>query len=141
MPAKFLLDTNVLSEFAKSRVNQGLLDWMRETDETLMAMSVVSVGEIQKGITRMPAGQRQTDLQDWLDSELIPRFGERILPLDRWDMQRWGRMLGMAIQQGETLPTVDALLAAVALNRGLIVVTRNQRDFERTGASLLNPWT
>jgi toxin FitB len=140
-PVTFLLDTNVLSEFAKPRVNPGLLDWMQHSDETGMAISVVSVGEIQKGISRMPEGRRQTDLQAWLDQHLVPRFQQRILALDLNDMQRWGRMMGTAIKQGGTLPAIDALLAAVALNRRLILVTRNARDFERTGVNLLNPWT
>lgn len=140
-PVTFLLDTNVLSEFAKPKVNPGLFDWMQHSDETRMAISVVSVGEIQKGLSRMPEGRRQTDLQAWLDQYLVPRFQQRILAIDLNDMQRWGRMMGAAIKKGETLPAVDSLLAAVALNRGLILVTRNTRDFERTGVTLLDPWT
>nr|WP_276570170.1 type II toxin-antitoxin system VapC family toxin [Thiocystis violacea] len=136
-----MLDTNVLSEFTKPRVNPGLFDWMQHSDETRMAISVVSVGEIQKGLSRMSEGRRQTDLQAWLDQSLVPRFQQRILALDLNDMQRWGRMMGAAIKQGETRPALDTLLAAVALNRGLILVTRNTRDFERTGVNLLNPWT
>ncbi len=140
-PVTFLLDTNVLSEFAKPKVNPGLFDWMQQSDETRMAISIVSVGEIQKGISRMPDGRRQTDLQAWLDQHLVPRFQQRILPLDLNDMRRWGRMMGAASKAGETLPAIDALLAAVALNRRLILVSRNTRDFERTGVTLLNPWT
>lgn len=141
MSAKFLLDTNALSEFVKATVNLGLLDWMQQTEEASMAISVVSVGEIQKGISRMPQGRRQTDLQDWLDNQLIPRFDQRILAIELSDMQRWGQLMGEAIKRGATLPAVDALLASAALNRDLVLVSRNERDFARTGVRLLNPWT
>ncbi|MEA3278667.1 MAG: type II toxin-antitoxin system VapC family toxin [Pseudomonadota bacterium] len=136
-----MLDTNVLSEFAKPTVDPAVLSWMRMTDELQMGISVVSIGEIQKGISRMPEGQRQQDLQVWLDVQLIPRFGNRALPLELSDLQRWGRLLGEAKKSGESLPPVDTLLAAVALNRDLIVVTRNTCDFKRTGVEIINPWT
>jgi predicted nucleic acid-binding protein len=138
---KYLLDTNVLSEFAKPTVDPAVLSWMRTTDELQMAISVVSVGEIQKGISRMTEGKRQQELQAWLDNELVPRFGDRALPLDLSDLQRWGRLLGKAKKSGDSLPPVDTLLAASALNRNLIVVTRNTRDFERAGVEIINPWT
>jgi toxin FitB len=138
---KYLLDTNVLSEFAKPTVDPVVLSWMRTTDELQMAISVVSAGEIQKGISRMPQGRRQQELQTWLDNELIPRFGDRALPLELLDLQRWGRLLGEAKRSGNSLPPVDTLLAAAALNRGLIVFTRNTRDFARAGVEIINPWT
>lgn len=141
MSTRFLLDTNVLSEFTKPTVNPGLLDWLRRNDEDLMAISVVSVGEIQKGISRMPDGRRRLDLQRWLDEQLIPRFEHRILPIELENMLRWGRLMGDAMTQGQPLPAVDTLLASVALDRNLILVSRNERDFARTGVDLLNPWT
>jgi predicted nucleic acid-binding protein len=138
---RYLLDTNVLSEFAKPTVDPAVLSWMRTTDELQMAISVISVGEIQKGISRMPEGKRQQELQAWLDNELIPRFGDRALPLELTDLQRWGRLWGEAKKSGDSLPPVDTLLAACAFNRNLIVVTRNTRDFERVGVEIINPWT
>lgn len=137
---KYLLDTNVLSEFAKPIADPAVLSWLRSTDELQMGLSVVSVGEIQKGVSKMPQGRRQQDLQTWLDDQLIPRFGARTLPLELPDLQRWGRLLGEAKKTGEPLPPVDTLLAASALNRDLIVVTRNTQNFLRTGVRLLDPW-
>ena len=106
-----------------------------------MAISVVSVGEMQKGISRMPRGKLQHDLQTWLDSRLVPRFGIRVLPLAASDLQRWGRLLGEAAKSGESLSPVDTLLAAVALNRDLILVTRNTGDFALTGVRIIDPWS
>ena len=135
-----MLDTNVLSEFAKPTVDPAVLSWMRATDELQMVISVVSVGEIQKGISRMTQGKRQQELQAWLDRELIPRFGVRVLSLELLDFQLWGRLLGEAMKSGDSLSPVDTMLAAVALNRDLIVITRNTGDFARTGVEIVNPW-
>jgi toxin FitB len=137
---RFLLDTNVVSEFAKEQVNPGVLDWLAHGDEREMGISVVTIGEIEKGIAWMPRGKRQRNLESWLESALLPRFHGRILPLEVEDLRRWGRMVGSALRAGVPLPQVDALIAAVALNRGLTLVTRNTDDFQRTGVKLLNPW-
>ena len=136
---KYLLDTNVLSEFARTNVDPAIVSWLKRTDELQMAISVVSVGEIQKGISRMPRGKLQQDLQSWLDSRLIPRFGIRALPLATSDFQRWGRLLGEATKSGESLSPVDTLLAAVALNRDLILVTPNTGNFALTGVRIIDP--
>jgi toxin FitB len=137
---RFLLDTNVVSEFAKEQVNPGVLDWLAHGDEREMAISVVTVGEIEKGIAWMPRGKRQRKLESWLESALLPRFHGRILPLEVADLRRWGQMVGSALRAGAPLPQMDALIAAVGLNRGMILVTRNTADFERTGIEMLNPW-
>lgn len=138
---KYLLDTNVISEFAKPVVDPAVLSWMRTTDELQMAISVISIGELQKGISGMVQGKRRQELQTWLDGALVPRFGVRILPLERPDLQRWGRLLGEAKQSGDSLPPIDTLLAVTALNRNLSMVTRNTRDFACTGVELIDPWT
>jgi len=137
---KFLLDTNVVSEFAKEQVNPGVLDWLGQGDEREMAISVITIGEIEKGIAWMPRGRRQRDLERWLESALLPRFRGRLLSLDVADLRRWGQMVGTALRAGTPLPQMDALIAAVAINRDLTLVTRNTDDFRRTGVKLLNPW-
>jgi toxin FitB len=137
---RFLLDTNVISEFRKLDPNPGVYTWLDQTDERQMAISVISLGEIQNGIARLASGKRKAALQDWLASDLIQRFNGRILPVTLEDMLLWGVMTGEALTSGEALPTTDAVLAAVARNRGLTIVTRNERDFRRMGVGLLNPW-
>lgn len=137
---KYLLDTCVISEYTKPNPNGGLHAWLQNTDDVLKAISVVSLGEIQSGISRLPEGKRRHRLQQWLENELVPRFESRILSVDLADTLRWGVLTGEAKKQGETLPSVDALLAATALNRQLTLVTRNTKDFQRCGVTLLNPW-
>jgi predicted nucleic acid-binding protein len=137
---KFLLDTNVVSEFIKPKRNPGVYAWLDKTDELQLAVSVISLGEVQNGISRLSEGKRKVALQDWLDNELIPRFDNRILSVTLEDMLLWGKLTGKAMTNGETLPTADAMLAAVARNNGLMVITRNEKDFARMGVSVLNPW-
>jgi predicted nucleic acid-binding protein len=137
---RFLRDTNLVSEFAKELVNSGVLEWLAHGDEKEMAISVVTIGEIEKGIAWMPRGKRQRDLEVWLESALLPRFHGRILPLEVEDLRRWGQIVGSALRAGAPLPQMDVLIAAVALNRDLILVTRNTDDFKRIGVKLLNPW-
>jgi len=137
---RFLLDTNVLSEFTKSKQNPSVYAWLDRIDEHQLAVSVISLGEVQNGISRLPEGKRKAALQDWLSNGLIPRFDNRILPVNLEDMLLWGRLTGKATSSGETLPTADSMLAAVARNNGLTVVTRNEKDFNRMGVSVLNPW-
>jgi predicted nucleic acid-binding protein len=138
---RFLLDTNVISEFTKRDPNPGVYAWLDQNDERQTAVSVISLGEIQNGIARLPNGKRKAALQDWLDNNLIPRFDGRILPLTIPDMLLWGTMTGEAVSAGAPLPTADAVLTAVARNRDLIVITRSEGDFGRKGVGLLNPWT
>jgi predicted nucleic acid-binding protein len=137
---KFLLDTNVVSEFIKTKRNPGVYAWLDKTDELQLAVSVISLGEVQNGISRLSEGKRKVALQDWLDNELIPRFDNRILSVTLEDMLLWGKLTGKAMTNGETLPTADVMLAAVARNNGLMVITRNEKDFARMGVSVLNPW-
>jgi predicted nucleic acid-binding protein len=137
---KFLLDTNVVSEFIKPKRNPGVYAWLDKTDELQLAVSVISLGEVQNGISRLSEGKRKVALQDWLDNELIPRFDNRILSVTLEDMLLWGKLTGKAMTNGETLPTADVMLAAVARNNGLMVITRNEKDFARMGVSVLNPW-
>lgn len=137
---KYLLDTCVISEFVKSDPNQRLYAWLQRTDDMLMGISVLSLGEIQSGITRIPHGRRRQRLQVWLNEELIPRFDSRLLPVDLTDTLRWGSLTGEAKTHGETLPVMDALLAATAFNHRLILVTRNIKDFISCDIPLLNPW-
>jgi toxin FitB len=138
---RFLLDTNVISKFSTRDPNLGVYASLDQNDERQTAVSVISLGEIQNGIARLPNGKRKAALQDWLDNNLIPRFHGRILPLTIPDMLLWGTMTGEAVSAGAPLPTADAVLTAVARNRDLIVITRSEGDFGRKGVGLLNPWT
>lgn len=107
----------------------------------MLYMSAVTIGELRKGLTTMPAGKRRLRLEDWLTSDLIPSFGDRILPVTQVIADRWGRLSGQRQLAGRPLSMSDGIIAATALEHGLTVATRNVRDFESLGLALLNPWS
>jgi toxin FitB len=115
-------------------------DWIDATEESLLFLSVLSMGEIRKGIVKLTDGGRRVALETWLDSVLALRFSGRILPIDQAIADRWGRIAAEASVSKATLPVIDALLAATALHHDLTLVTRNAKDIARTRVPLFNPW-
>ena len=132
----FLLDTDVLSAFRKRDRNPGLLAWMSAQRVSDFYISVVSIGEIERGITRQERRNPEfaRTLASWLD-DVLAVYVERILPVDRAVAKRWGHLSG-ALGHDNT----DLFIAATALEHGLTVVTRNVRHFEPTGVPVLNPF-
>ena len=135
----FLLDTNVASEMVKLKPHPGVVRWMAEADETLLYFSVVTLGEIRKGIASQADAARRALLESWL-AGLAARFSERILPVDLAVADRWGHITGFCKAKGITVPVIDGLLAATALHYDLIFVTRNTEDVQGTGVDTLDPW-
>jgi predicted nucleic acid-binding protein len=135
----FLLDTNVASEMVKPKPHPGVLNWIDSADESLLYFSVVTFGEIRKGIASRPDAARRAQLETWL-SLLANRFSSRILPIDLGVADRWGHLAGKCKMRGVTLPVVDGLLAATALHYDLTLVTRNVKDVQGTGVDTLDPW-
>jgi toxin FitB len=133
----FLLDTNVVSELIKPRPNSGVVRWMEATDEPLLHLSVLTLGEIRKGITSVPDTKRRIALETWLNRDLVLRFEGRIFSIDQAVADRWGKICGGSTHP---LPVIDSLLAATALYHELTLVTRDTRPVEATGVALLNPW-
>jgi hypothetical protein len=134
----YLIDTNVLSELRRRDPHAHVLRWMADRPATTLYLSVLTLGELRKGIEGLPEGPRRRRLLDWMDSELPAYFAGRILPVDAPVAQRWGRLLAQA---GRPLPAIDSLLAATALTHGLTLVTRNLRDFRHPDLLVLDPWT
>lgn len=132
----FLLDTNVISEMVKPKPHSGVMKWIGDTDESLLYFSVVTLGEIRKGIASRSDAVRNARLESWLH-ELLSRFSERILPVDLAVADRWGRLADTS----QALRVIDSLLAATALHYNLTLVTRNVGDVQGTGVDLFNPWT
>ena len=138
----YLLDTNVISELMKARPARSVADWIVSTPEELMHLSVITIGEIRKGIDLLDEDEpRRGALQSWLDHDLRVRFAGRLLSFDEWVAERWGQIEALAKRQRVTLPTIDAQLAATALHHGLTFVTRNTADVRMTGVPLFNPWS
>jgi predicted nucleic acid-binding protein len=137
----FLLDTNVISELMKARSNRRVADWVDATAEALLHLSVITLGEVRKGIDLLDdADPKRVALQGWLDHDLRIRFGDRLLDFDAGVAERWGQLEATAKKRRATLPTIEAQLAATALHHGLTFVTRNAADIRPTGVPVFNPW-
>ena len=133
----YLLDTNVVSELVRPKSDPGVLDWFDRTPDDALHLSVLSLGEIRKGVENLGSSPRREALRVWLEQELTDWFGDRILPVDRGVADEWGILLAHA---GRPVPTVDSLLAATALYHDLRLATRNVTDFRFTGLEVINPW-
>jgi toxin FitB len=137
---RYLLDTNVLSEMVAARPDPNVINWIQEREEQMLYLSVITLGEIQKGIAKLPASARKDRLAVWLANELIARFSGRIVPLDLAVLLTWGSLTAKWEQAGRPLPAIDSLLAATAVQGEFVLVTRNTADFEGRDVALLNPW-
>jgi toxin FitB len=136
----FLLDTNVVSELIKAEPDRNVVRWVGETDEAVLFLSVLTLGEIRSGIERLNPGRRRGRLESWLAVDLRHRFQDRILSIGQPIAERWGALSAAAAKKGRPLPVIDGLLAATAWHHDLMVVTRNDTDLRGTGVPTLNPW-
>jgi toxin FitB len=136
----YLLDTNAISEWVEPRPDPGIIRWFDEVDEDRTYLSVITLGELRKGIDRLARGRRRDRLEQWLTSELPDRFGKRMLPVDVAVADEWGRVLAHAEQAGTAAGGIDALIAATGRVHGLQVVTRNVARFRYLGVAAISPW-
>ena len=114
--------------------------WLGDQDEHHLFLSVVTIGELHKGVAKLPAGARREHIEAWIERDLASRFHGRILAVDEEVATAWGVMLGKAEARGASLPVIDALIGATASVHRCAVVTRNVADLERTGIDVVNPW-
>ena len=136
-----MLDTNVISELIKPKAAAKVTTWIDTTDEELLFLSVLTLGEIRKGVVLLPRSARRTTLEAWLSKDLPLRFSGRILSIDAEVADRWGHLSGLTSSRGANVAVIDGLLAASAIQHNLTLVTRNTKDVAVTGVSLFNPWT
>jgi len=136
----WLLDTCALSEYAKKAPAPEVIAWLDEQDEASLYISVISLGEIEKGILKLRAGDRRRSqkLTAWL-GKVEQRFAGRILPLDAAALHVWAQIAARSEQAGQPLPVMDGLIMATAQCHGLTVVTRNVQDFAAY-PQIFNPW-
>ena len=135
----FLLDTNIISELVRPKPEPKVKEWVASADENLLYLSVLTLGEIRKGIAMVRDDSRRVVLEIWLHSDLAQRFANRILAIDRAIADRWGRLAAQAGARS-LLPVIDGLLAATAIHHNLTFVTRNTKDIASTGVPVFNPW-
>ena len=134
---KYLVDTNVICEHIKPMPNKSVWDWLGEVSEHDMAISVISAGEMFRGVEKLSPSNRKTHLNTWLN-QIIAAFEGRILDINTDIMQTWGNMMA---KHPKSLPIQDSLIAATALTYHMTIVTRNNKDFEDiAGLKIFNPW-
>ena len=133
----YLLDTNVISELVKPKPDKYVLKWFSDVPDDALYLSVLTLGEIRKGVERISNSSRREKLRLWLEHDLRDWFGPRILPIGPDVADRWGRLLA---DVGRPVPSIDSLLAATALHHELRLVSRNVKDFDYAGVDVINPW-
>jgi toxin FitB len=137
---KYLLDTNVISELVVKQPNERIVEWVDALPSDQVYLSVITIGEIRKGIEKLPESKHKADLKMWLRDDIPARFSGHVLDIDVPTMLAWGEMIGQLEQSGRPLAAIDSLIAATAKLHSLTIVTRNDRDFDGTGVSVINPW-
>jgi predicted nucleic acid-binding protein len=136
----YIFDINVISELVAAQPNRHVLNWVDSIDPESVYISAITIGELKKGIDKLPASQKKELLKMWLEEDLLIRFSGHILPVDISIALVWGELLARLEGAGTPMPAIDSLLAATAVSHGFTFVTRNTSDFEAAGISLYNPW-
>jgi predicted nucleic acid-binding protein len=136
----YLLDTCVLSEFTRRQPDRGVINWLNSMEEEKLFISVITIGEIQRDIERLPDSHRKTELLIWMNTALLVRFARRMVAIDAPTMFVWGSLVARLEAAGQPIGVMDSLILASALRNNLIVATRNVADFLPGGVQVINPW-
>jgi predicted nucleic acid-binding protein len=136
----FLLDTNCVSELVRPKPEPRVLAWAEAADEAMLYLSVLTLGEIRKGLAALPQSRRRGRLEAWLEVDLQARFAGRIVSIDAAIADHWGSIAAQALRVGKPLSVIDGLIAATALRHNLTVVSRNAGDFQGSFVRVFNPW-
>lgn len=137
---KYLLDTCVISELMVKQPNKKVIQWIDSLEPKSVYLSVITIGEIRKGIVKLPDSKRKEVIEKWLNDELLVRFRGNILTVDTDVMLTWGQLTGRLELDGKKMAAMDSLIAAIALNGNFTLVTRNEDDFKHTYLTIVNPW-
>ena len=136
----FLAVTNVPSELTRPSPDVRVAAFLKDAGREQVYLSVLTLGEIRKGVAELPSGNRRRLLEEWLQTSMRPWFASRILPITEAIAERWGQLAAEAKHRGAGVSAIDGLIAATALEHDLTVLTRNVKDFAGTGATIVNPW-
>ena len=133
----YLIDTNVISELARAKPEPCVVEWFQAVPSSTLYLSVLSYGELRKGVEKLTDAVRREKLRLWLENDLSGWFKNNLLPVDTGVADRWGRLLA---ELDRPFPAIDSLLAATAIHHDLRLVTRNTKDFAFPGLIIVNPW-
>ncbi len=137
---KYLLDTCVISEIIKPKPSKKVIAWIKNQEEKSLYLSVLTFGEIEKGIEKSVDGRRRNKLRLWVEEDLKQRFEGRVLNIDVRVATKWGKIQGKSEKEGNPIPSIDGLIAVTGLVNNCVVVTRNISDMQPSSAELHNPW-
>jgi tRNA(fMet)-specific endonuclease VapC len=137
---KYLLDTCVLSELVTKQPAPKVVEFVDSLDPDDVYLSIITIGEIVKGIEKLPNSRRKQELHAWLKEDLLARFQGKIIPIDEDVIVEWGILTARIEAAGKPMPAIDSLIAATAQANRLALVTRNVDDFSASGVELVNPW-
>lgn len=137
---RYLLDTNVVSELISRRPEERVVRWIDALDPNSVYLSAITIGEISKGVEKLPESRRRDTIHRWLSEDLLIRFDGRILDVNVTVALTWGALTGRLESEGRKIPAIDSLIAALALHHGLTLATRNEADFHDVGVEIFNPW-
>jgi predicted nucleic acid-binding protein len=136
---KYLLDTCVISELVKPTPNRKVVDWINELPSEALFLCAITIGEVRKGLTKLPDSKKKERLTLWLNTLLI-EYNERIFFIDLMVCENWGVLQGNAEKAGTPMSTIDGLIAATAYTHNLTLATRNENDFTPSNIPIINPW-
>ena len=138
---KYLLDTNIISEFISKIPNKKVIDYILALDEHDLYLSVITIGEIKTGIEKLDNGSKKDKLLHWLENDLLNRFQNRIIDIDTEVMLQWGTINQRLKQLGKPLPIMDSLIGATSEVKDCILITRNEKDFQNLNIKIVNPFS
>ena len=136
----YLLDTNIISELISKSPNEKVTKFILSLNEENLYLSVLTIGEIKAGIEKLNDGQKKEKLLQWLENDLLVRFHNRIIAVDIEVMLQWGETNTHLKKLGKPLPIMDSIIGSVAQAKNLILLTRNEKDFENLDIKIINPF-
>jgi predicted nucleic acid-binding protein len=134
---KYLLDTDVVSQYTKLPPNPRVDAWVQRTDDSDLYISGITFAELSYGISLLPAGKRRTELENWIEEDLYMQFFNRVVFFDLDVAKRYGSLMARAKKNGYNPNAMDCLIAATAAANGMAVATLNRKDFEKLGVELV----
>jgi predicted nucleic acid-binding protein len=134
---KYLLDTDVVSQYTKLPPNPRVDAWVQRTDDGDLHICGITYAELWYGINLLPPGKRRTELENWVEGDLYMQFFNRVVGFSLDVAKRYGSLMARAKKNGHNPNAMDALIAATALANGMVVATLNRKDFEKLGVELV----